>query len=114
MPYPTDSGRLYFFLVISVGLAIYLFFNRKEMPGGYKAASIWFSIGILALLISIVGICTTEDHWDSAFILAFLSFKEVSPKIGIGGLYYLRAMSYSILIMGIATLIFGIKKRRHA
>ena len=111
MTYPTDAGRLYFFLIVSVVLAVYIIIKRKEMEGSYKGGLIVTSIGILLLLISIAGICTTEGHWDSDFILAFLSFKVVSAKMGIGGLYYLRAMAYTIVMFGMGTLIFGLMRK---
>jgi hypothetical protein len=112
MSYPTDNIRLIFFLIVTAGLATYLFLKRKELQGApYYTGLLVLSGGILALLISIVGICATEGHWDSDFILAFLSFKVVSPKREIGALYYLRAMGYSIVMAGIA-ILFGCRYGR--
>jgi hypothetical protein len=84
------------------------------MQDTFKVRLIWglifLSIGILELLISIVGMCKTEGYWDADFILAFLRFKKASPKMGIGGLYYLRAMGYSFVLVGVAVLIFGSRR----
>ena len=112
MSYPTDNGRLTFFLFVTAVLVIFLLTKRKEFRSApYKTGWILLSMGTVELLIAIAGVCSTEGHWDSDIILAFLGFKIVSPKLGLGGLYYLRAMGYSFFLLGVTTLLFGSQSR---
>jgi hypothetical protein len=113
MNYPFDYSRFYFFVIMIAVFAIYSFIKRKDFGKdiGIPPILALFTllIGTLFLLISTLGACIKEGCWKFDFIIAFLSFHNVTEQAN--GFYYLRSVSYTILMLGIAQIAFGFKKR---
>jgi hypothetical protein len=104
MNYYFDTGRLLFFIILSLAFAIYLLAKSKDTTLGWSFTLL--IIGITFLSISVIYASNVEDNWTHEFIVAFLSFKLVGCDMLYNGAYYLRSIAYTLIFGGIVQ--FGI------
>ncbi len=106
--YPLNYGDLIILAIIIFCITLYIIFKRQKLSGStYKGAFYFIFFGISFLLISAMGVCLLEGHWDFNFLFAYLTFRRVSNKSVFVGISYSLFVGYIFLFLGIMQLIFS-------
>ena len=107
--YPYDYILIVLFLIGTIIGVAHVFHDRQGF-NSYKAAMPFLIGGMLFVVVSTVGNCAIEDHWDIEYIISFLSLRKVSED---WFFRHLNSWGYIFMSWGIAILLIVFRKTKH-